>query len=60
MATVSLRELTNHLHDARKLVDAAINSDVAEPELDLEAIRESLRAALKLLGEDGTAGAADN
>jgi hypothetical protein len=51
MTTVSLKDLASHLGDASKLIDAAMDSSEAEPELDFEAMRQSLRSALGLLGE---------
>jgi hypothetical protein len=58
MANVSLKKLSGHLGSACRLVNAAMDSRDEEPELDFEAVRGSLRSALKLLGE-GSSGAAD-
>lgn len=48
MATVSLKELSDHLHEACKHVYAAMASDDEQPELKFEQVRNSLRDALKL------------
>jgi hypothetical protein len=57
--TVRLSELGRHLGDATRLIHSAMDSVEEEPELDFEAVRASLRAALKLLGE-GSSGASDS
>jgi hypothetical protein len=57
--TVRLSELGRHLGDATRLIRSAMDSIEEEPELDFEAVRSSLRSALKLLGGGGASGASD-
>jgi len=59
IATVSLKELGDHLRGALDCVEAAMDSAEPEPAVDFESVRAPLREAMKLLGE-GSGGAADS